>query len=96
MCCCPTVYPPPAQAKPAERQAAPVTAADVQTVHAAIESCLQKQMTQLETVQLLARFGVQPKFTLLVWERLEAENAEWFASYYRQLETTAELERCHL
>lgn len=31
-----------------------------------------------------------------VWERLEAENPEFFAAYHAQLEATASLERCHL
>ena len=31
-----------------------------------------------------------------VWERLEAENPEFFAAYNAQLEATAQMERCHL
>lgn len=31
-----------------------------------------------------------------VWERLEAENPEFFAAYNAQLEATAQMERCTL
>lgn len=31
-----------------------------------------------------------------VWERLEAENPEFFAAYNAQLQATAQMERCHL
>ena len=34
-------------------------------MHGAIERCLERQMTKLETVELLARLGVAPKFTML-------------------------------
>ncbi|KAL4432219.1 hypothetical protein ABPG77_005981 [Micractinium sp. CCAP 211/92] len=95
--CCSSVYvqPAPAAAK-AQQPPAQVTAADVQQVHAAIEHCLSRHMTKLEAVQLLARLGVAPKFSLLVWERLEAENPEFFQAYYQQLEATAEFERFRL
>jgi uncharacterized protein (TIGR01589 family) len=74
----------------------PVTAQDVQQVHCALERCIQRGLSKLESVQLLAGFGVAPKFSVLVWERLEAENQEFFAAYNRQLAATAELERIHI
>ncbi|EFN54643.1 hypothetical protein CHLNCDRAFT_135199 [Chlorella variabilis] len=89
--CCPVVV----RASPKDDEKT-VTAEDVQQVHAALERCIQRGLNKLEAVQLLARLGVAPKFSLLVWDRLEAENKEFFAAYNTQLAATAELERCHL
>lgn len=88
--CCPTVD------RPQLKGGRPVTAEDVQEVHCALERCIQRGLSCQESVQLLARLGIAPKFSLLVWERLEAENKEFFAAYNSQLAATAELERCHL
>jgi uncharacterized protein (TIGR01589 family) len=37
------------------------------------------------TVDALAALGVAPRVTRIVWSRLEAENAAWFAAYRRRL-----------
>ncbi|KAI3423842.1 hypothetical protein D9Q98_009678 [Chlorella vulgaris] len=89
--CCPQAARP-AQ-KPLDR---PVTAADVQKVHVALERCIQRGMSMMESVQLLSRLGVAPKLSMIVWHRLELENKEFFALYQSQLEATAELESFHM
>lgn len=89
--CCPHVPQPNPKA-----QDRPITAQDVQQVHVALERCLARGLTKMEAVQLLARLGVAPKFTLLVWERLEAENPEFFAAYNHQLAATVQLEHWQL
>lgn len=90
--CCPTIY----GSRPAPEQPRQVTPQDVEQVHMALERCIGRGMSKMESVQLLARLGVPCKFAMIVWERLEAENPEFFAAYNAQLEATAQMERCHL
>lgn len=93
--CCSTVYRA-APGPPGPKEGGAVTAEDVQQVHALLERCIQRGMSKAEAAALLARLGVAPKFTLLVWERLEAENPEFFAAYALQLSATAQLARCQM
>lgn len=53
--------------------------------HALIECCLQADMGLKATVDALAALGVAPRVTRIVWSRLEAENAAWFAAYRLRL-----------
>ncbi|KAL4855658.1 DNA topoisomerase 6 subunit A [Chlorella vulgaris] len=62
----------------------------------ALERCIQRGMSMMESVQLLSRLGVAPKLSMIVWHRLELENKEFFALYQSQLEATAELESFHM
>ncbi|KAK4404786.1 hypothetical protein Sango_0847200 [Sesamum angolense] len=51
-----------------------------------IERCLQLYMSQKEVVStLLHQAKIEPGFTELVWQKLEAENQEFFRAYHLRL-----------
>ncbi|KAK6124664.1 hypothetical protein DH2020_041586 [Rehmannia glutinosa] len=51
-----------------------------------IERCLQLYMSQSEAVStLLHQAKIEPGFTELVWQKLEAENQEFFRAYHLRL-----------
>ncbi|MCL7032310.1 hypothetical protein MKW94_017275 [Papaver nudicaule] len=59
---------------------------DIELVQNLIERCLQFYMNRDEVVQtLLNRVRIDPRFTALVWEKLEEENTEFFRAYYIRL-----------
>lgn len=74
----------------------PVSEEDVKQVHILLEACIQRCMTKKHAVAALSRLGVEARFSLLVWERLETENPEFFESYYVKLKTMADLRALQL
>ncbi|XP_051140970.1 uncharacterized protein LOC127258211 isoform X2 [Andrographis paniculata] len=63
-----------------------VSLQDIQLVQNLIERCLQLYMTQREVVStLLDQAKIEPGFTELVWQKLEAENQEFFRAYHLRL-----------
>ncbi|OVA11431.1 Conserved hypothetical protein CHP01589 [Macleaya cordata] len=63
-----------------------VSREDIELVQNLIERCLQLYMNRDEVVQtLLNRVRIEPRFTTLVWQKLEEENAEFFRAYYIRL-----------
>lgn len=59
-------------------------------MQALIETCIVRKMTSAQTCETLALLGVEPRFTQLVWARLEAENVEFFQEYYKSQITAME------
>ncbi|PIN10475.1 Angiotensin-converting enzyme 2 [Handroanthus impetiginosus] len=63
-----------------------VSLQDIQLVQNLIERCLQLYMSQKEVVStLLHQAKIEPGFTELVWQKLEAENQEFFRAYHLRL-----------
>ncbi|KAK6149078.1 hypothetical protein DH2020_016603 [Rehmannia glutinosa] len=63
-----------------------VSLQDIQLVQDLIERCLQLYMSQSEAVStLLHQAKIEPGFTELVWQKLEAENQEFFRAYHLRL-----------
>ncbi|XP_057785022.1 uncharacterized protein LOC131002567 [Salvia miltiorrhiza] len=63
-----------------------VSLQDIQLVQNLIERCLQLYMTKREVVNTLYHQAkIEPDFTELVWQKLEAENQEFFRAYYAKL-----------
>ncbi|CAA0812818.1 Plant protein 1589 of unknown function [Striga hermonthica] len=63
-----------------------VSLQDIQLVQNLIERCLQLYMSQREVVNtLLHQAKIEPGFTELVWQKLEAENQEFFRAYHLRL-----------
>lgn len=63
-----------------------VSLQDIQLVQNLIERCLQLYMSQREVVStLLQHAKIEPGFTELVWQKLEAENQEFFRAYHLRL-----------
>ncbi|CAI9782838.1 unnamed protein product [Fraxinus pennsylvanica] len=63
-----------------------VSVQDIQLVQNLIERCLQLYMSQKEVVNtLLLQAKIETGFTELVWQKLEAENPEFFKAYYLRL-----------
>ncbi|KAF7145719.1 hypothetical protein RHSIM_Rhsim04G0110700 [Rhododendron simsii] len=63
-----------------------VSLEDIQLVQNLIERCLQLYMSQKEVVDtLLVQAKIEPGFTELVWQKLEAENREFFKAYHLRL-----------
>ncbi|KAI3471742.1 hypothetical protein Pfo_028392 [Paulownia fortunei] len=63
-----------------------VSLQDIQLVQNLIERCLQLYMSQREVVStLLHQAKIEPGFTELVWQKLEAENQEFFRAYHLRL-----------
>ncbi|KAL6530535.1 hypothetical protein OROMI_028424 [Orobanche minor] len=63
-----------------------VSLQDIQLVQNLIERCLQLYMSQREVVStLLHQAKIEPGFTELVWQKLEAENQEFFRAYNLRL-----------
>ncbi|EPS70561.1 hypothetical protein M569_04203, partial [Genlisea aurea] len=63
-----------------------VSLQDIQLVQNLIERCLQLYMSQREVVStLLHQAKIEPGFTELVWQKLEAENPEFFRAYHVRL-----------
>ncbi|KAG8367835.1 hypothetical protein BUALT_Bualt16G0114000 [Buddleja alternifolia] len=63
-----------------------VSVKDIQLVQNLIERCLQLYMNQREVVStLLTNAKIEPGFTELVWQKLEAENQEFFRAYHLRL-----------
>lgn len=63
-----------------------VSLQDIQLVQNLIERCLQLYMSQSEVVStLLDQAKIEPGFTELVWQKLEAENREFFRAYHLRL-----------
>eukprot|EP00873_Tetraselmis_striata_P004588 jgi/Tetstr1/424852/TSEL_015355.t1 len=64
----------------------PISCEDIQKVQNLIEKCLQMYMSQAEVVNTLkTEAGTQPRFTTLVWQKLEEQNPEFFRAYYTRL-----------
>ncbi|KAM3738777.1 hypothetical protein ACB098_09G155900 [Castanea mollissima] len=63
-----------------------VSCQDILVVENLIEQCLQLYMSQKEVVEtLLDQAKIEPGFTVLVWQKLEEENREFFRAYYLRL-----------
>ncbi|XP_073305877.1 uncharacterized protein [Primulina huaijiensis] len=63
-----------------------VSVQDIQLVQNLIERCLQLYMSQGEVVStLLQQAKIEPGFTELVWQKLEAENQDFFKAYHMRL-----------
>ncbi|XP_057770405.1 uncharacterized protein LOC130990196 isoform X2 [Salvia miltiorrhiza] len=63
-----------------------VSLQDIQLVQNLIERCLQLYMSEREVVNtLLHQAKIEPGFTELVWQKLEAENQEFFRAYHLRL-----------
>ncbi|GER52535.1 hypothetical protein STAS_29986 [Striga asiatica] len=63
-----------------------VSLQDIQLVQNLIERCLQLYMSQSEVVNtLLHQAKIEPGFTELVWQKLEAENQDFFRAYHLRL-----------
>ncbi|KAH6818718.1 hypothetical protein C2S51_002321 [Perilla frutescens var. frutescens] len=63
-----------------------VSLQDIQLVQNLIERCLQLYMSQREVVNtLFNQAKIEPGFTELVWQKLEAENQEFFRAYNMRL-----------
>ncbi|CAA0829841.1 Plant protein 1589 of unknown function [Striga hermonthica] len=63
-----------------------VSVEDIQLVQNLIERCLQLYMSREEVVStLLHQAKIEPGFTELVWQKLEAENPEFFRAYHMRL-----------
>ncbi|KAK1298787.1 hypothetical protein QJS10_CPB14g01641 [Acorus calamus] len=59
-----------------------VSRQDIQLVQNLIERCLQLYMNQKEVMEtLLYQEKIEPRFTELVWQKLEEENQEFFKAY---------------
>jgi len=70
----------------ADAEAGQISCEDIQKVQNLIEKCLQLYMTQEEVVSTLkSEAGIQPRFTTLVWQKLEEQNPEFFRAYYTRL-----------
>ena len=60
-----------------------ISTADIQLVQNLIERCLQLYMSQREVVYTLNQQAkIEPGFTLLVWQKLEEQNPDFFRAYY--------------
>ena len=60
-----------------------ISTADIQLVRNLIERCLQLYMSQREVVYTLNQQAkIEPGFTLLVWQKLEEQNPDFFRAYY--------------
>lgn len=73
-----------------------VTVADVERVHLMIETCVEAGMGKEEVIEQLARKGVDARVTDIVWNKLEAENPEFFEMYHtflRKKQETGQLQR---
>ncbi|KAG8372083.1 hypothetical protein BUALT_Bualt12G0029600 [Buddleja alternifolia] len=63
-----------------------VSLQDIQLVQDLIERCLQLYMNQREVMSTLSdQANIEPGFTELVWQKLEAENREFFSAYHLRL-----------
>ncbi|CAI9787504.1 unnamed protein product [Fraxinus pennsylvanica] len=63
-----------------------VSVQEIQLVQDLIKRCLQLYMSQKEVVNtLLYHAKIEPSFTELVWQKLEAENQEFFKAYHLRL-----------
>lgn len=63
-----------------------ISCEDIQRVQNLIEKCLELYMTQDEVVNTLkSEASIQPRFTTLVWQKLEEQNPEFFRAYYTRL-----------
>ncbi|KAK4380752.1 hypothetical protein RND71_002614 [Anisodus tanguticus] len=63
-----------------------VSCEDLQMVQNRIEQCLQQYMSRKEVVNtLFIQDNIEPRFTELVWQKLEEENQEFFQAYYLKL-----------
>ncbi|KAL3850381.1 hypothetical protein ACJIZ3_012263 [Penstemon smallii] len=59
---------------------------DIQLVQNCIEGCLKQYMNKKEVMNdLFIKDNIEPRFTELVWQRLEEENQEFFKAYYLKL-----------
>jgi len=55
---------------------------DIKKVQVLVEKCLQVHMTQSEIVAALqVQANVSPELTMLVWRKLEEQNADFFYAY---------------
>ncbi|KAL3819714.1 hypothetical protein ACJIZ3_005619 [Penstemon smallii] len=71
-----------------------VSLQEIQLVQNLIERCLQLYMTESEVVStLLDNAKIEPGFTELVWQRLEAENQEFFKAYHLRLKVKDQIQR---
>ncbi|KAK9806398.1 hypothetical protein WJX73_001800 [Symbiochloris irregularis] len=63
-----------------------ISTADIQLVQNLIERCLQLYMSQREVVYTLSQQAkIETGFTLLVWQKLEEQNPDFFRAYYTRL-----------
>ncbi|WCJ36810.1 hypothetical protein M5689_017987 [Euphorbia peplus] len=63
-----------------------ITHEDIEVVQNLIERCLQQYMTRNEVINmLLQQARIEPDFTILVWQKLEEENADFFKAYYARI-----------
>lgn len=63
-----------------------ISCEDIQVVQNRIEQCLRQYMSRKEVVNtLFIRDNIEPRFTELVWQKLEEENQEFFQAYYLKL-----------
>ncbi|XP_065868360.1 uncharacterized protein [Euphorbia lathyris] len=70
----------------ASRNRMRITHEDFEVVQNLIERCLQLYMTRDEVVKiLLHQARIEPHVTILVWQKLEEGNAEFFKAYYARI-----------
>jgi uncharacterized protein (TIGR01589 family) len=50
-----------------------------------IETCIQRIYTLEETCYVLEIYGIDPRMVTIIWQRLEQENPEFYASYNKAL-----------
>ncbi|XP_059278593.1 uncharacterized protein LOC132032843 [Lycium ferocissimum] len=63
-----------------------VSCEDIQMVQNRIEQCLRQYMSRKEVVNtLFIQDNIEPRFTELVWQKLEEENQDFFQAYYLKL-----------
>ncbi|KAM7528690.1 hypothetical protein LguiB_032100 [Lonicera macranthoides] len=63
-----------------------VSRQEIQLVQNLIEQCLQLYMSQKEVMTaLFVQEKIEPRFTELVWQKLEEENPEFFKAYHLRL-----------
>ncbi|XP_073030526.1 uncharacterized protein [Primulina eburnea] len=69
-----------------------VSREDIELVQNLIERCLQLYMNKDVVVKtLLNRARIDPRFTNLVWQKLEEENPDFFRAYYIRLKLTKQI-----
>lgn len=63
-----------------------LSAQDIELVQNRIQRCLQLYMSKKEVINtLIIQDNIDPRFTELVWQRLEEQNQEFFKAYYLKL-----------
>nr|ABN08000.1 Uncharacterized plant-specific domain 01589 [Medicago truncatula] len=71
-----------------------ITRQDVDQVQDLIERCILLYMTPKEIVSTLhEKAKIEPKFTKIVWQKLNEQNPEFFKAYYTRLALKQQIEK---